>query len=116
MEIAWGRVLPVIVSIVIIISVAILREYSKPLAAIAATMPINIPLGLWIVYAGSTQEDMERFTRSLFINIWPTIVFLVVAWLAIRSGWKLLPTIVAGYISWGVSLWLLNLLRQALGG
>ena len=35
MEIAWGKVAPVIVSIIIIIIIAIVREYSKTFAAIA---------------------------------------------------------------------------------
>ncbi len=117
MTIVWGRVLPVIVSIGIIILIAVLREYSKPLAAIAVTMPINIPLGLWIVYASPDTDTavMAQFTRSLFINIWPTIIFLAVAWLAARAGWRLLPMILAGYAGWGIGLGVLLLVRQLLG-
>lgn len=115
MEIAWGRVLPVIVSIVIIIGVAVLREYSKTLAAIAATMPINIPLALWIVYAGSDTASMEQFTRALLINIWPTIGFLLVAWLLARSGYGLVTILVAGYAAWGVGLGVVLAVRQVLG-
>ncbi len=44
MTIDWSRVTPVLISIGIIIGIAILRQYSKTIAAIAATMPINIPL------------------------------------------------------------------------
>lgn len=115
MDIAWGRVLPVIVSIIIIITVAILREYSKSLAAIAATMPINLPLGLWLVYGSSTKAEMEPFTRSLMLNLIPTFAFVVIAWVAARAGWKLVPMIVAGYAGWGVGLFVLMLLRQWLG-
>ncbi len=86
MEIAWQRVLPVIVSIVIIIAVAILREYSKTFAAVAATMPINIPLALWIVSAGSTRQEMQEFTHAVLLNIWPPIVFVIVTGLAARAG------------------------------
>lgn len=111
----WGRVLPVIVSIVIIIGIAVLREYSKTLAAIAATMPINIPLGLWIVYSGSDPKDMEPFTRALLINIWPTILFLLVAWLMSRSGYGVVPILIAGYAAWGVGLGLVLLIRQMTG-
>ncbi len=115
MEIAWGRVLPVIVSIIIIISIAILREVSKEFAAIVSTMPINIPLGLWIVSSGSSQDELKSFTNALFVNIWPTIVFLLIAWLAIRAGWRVVPTIVAGYIGWAISLWLLTQARAWFG-
>jgi positive regulator of sigma E activity len=115
MEIAWQRVLPVIVSIVIIIAVAILREYSKTFAAVAATMPINIPLALWIVSAGSTRQEMQEFTHAVFLNIWPTIVFIIVTWLAARAGWGVGAMIIAGYIGWGVSLGVMLLVRQVLG-
>ena len=79
MEIAWGRVLPVIVSIIIIITIALLREYSKTLAAIVSTMPINLPLGMWLVYGSSTKAEMESFTRSLALNLIPTFAFVVIA-------------------------------------
>lgn len=115
MEIAWGRVLPVIISIGIIIAIAILREYSKTLAAIAATMPINLPLGLWLVYGASTKSEMEYFTRSLFLNMLPTMLFVIITWQAARAGWKLLPMIGAGYAGWGITLGLLMLIRQAAG-
>ena len=115
MDIAWGRVLPVIVSICIIIAIAILREYSKTLAAIASTMPINLPLGMWLVYGASTREEMEYFTRSLFLNMLPTMLFVIISWQAARAGWKLIPMIVAGYVGWGLGLGLLMLLRRAIG-
>ncbi|MBZ0286918.1 MAG: hypothetical protein K8I30_04845, partial [Anaerolineae bacterium] len=105
MDIAWQKILPVIVSIIIIITIAVLREYSKTLAAIASTMPINIPLGMWIIAAGDSSAGvMQQFMGALFINIWPTIGFLMVAWLAARAGWGLVPMIAAGYIAWGIGL------------
>jgi hypothetical protein len=117
MEIAWQKVLPVIVSIIIILAIAFLREHSKALAAIAATMPVNIPLGMWIIYAGENGDPaaMQQFTWAIFINIWPTIGFLLVAWLAARAGWGLLPMIAAGYIAWAIGLGLIFILRSALG-
>ena len=116
MEIAWQKVLPVIVSIIIIITIAVLREYSKTLAAIASTMPVNIPLGMWIIAAGDAdQATMQQFTAALFINIWPTIGFLLVAWLAARAGWGLVPMIAAGYVAWAIGLGAILLVRQAIG-
>jgi hypothetical protein len=116
-EIAWQKILPVIVSIIIIITIAFLREYSKTLAAIASTMPINIPLGMWIIAAGGDGDKavMQQFTGALFINIWPTIGFLLVVWLAARAGWGLVPMIVAGYIAWAIGLGAILLLRQMAG-
>jgi hypothetical protein len=109
MEIAWQKILPVIVSIIIIITIAFLREYSKTLAAVASTMPINIPLGMWIVATGgdNSKAVMQQFTQALFINIWPTILFLGVVWVAARAGWGLVPMIAVGYVAWGIGLGLL---------
>jgi hypothetical protein len=115
MEIAWGKVAPVIVSIIIIIFIAIIREYSKTIAAIAVTMPINLPLGIWLVYGSSTKAEMEQFTRTLVFNMLPTLVFVVIAWLAARAGWKLIPIIVAGYAGWGIGLVLQMFVRQMVG-
>ncbi len=115
MEIAWGKIAPVIVSIIIIIFIAIIREYSKTFAAIAVTMPINLPLGIWLVYGSSTKVEMEQFTRSLAFNLVPTFAFVVIAWLAARAGWKLIPMVVAGYAGWGVGLFILMLVRRAIG-
>lgn len=116
MEIDWQRILPVIVSMLIIIAVAILREYSKPLAAIVSTMPINIPLALWLVYSGGTDSaGLETFARALLINIFPTIGFLLVAWLMVRAGWGLVPVLVGSYTVWAVGLLFVLVLRQWIG-
>lgn len=116
MEIAWSRVLPVLVSMGIIILVAVLREYSKTFAAIAATMPINIPLALWIAASGEGQNAamMAQFTQAILINIWPTVVFIIIVWLAARAGWSLMPMLIGGYVGWGVSLGLTFLVKQVL--
>jgi len=105
----WDSVLPVLVSIGIIIAVAVLRHQSKQLAAIVAVMPINIPLGMWIIYAGAEdkQAELAEFSRALFVNILPTLAFMLVAWWMARNGRGLLPTVAAGYAVWGVGLLLL---------
>jgi hypothetical protein len=118
MNIAWERVLPVIISIAIIILVAVLRQYSRLFAAIAATMPINVPLALWIAFSaeGNSPEgraNLSSFTDSLVIGLIPTFGFMLVVWLAVRAGWSLAPTLVAGYIGWGIVLGI-SLLIQAL--
>lgn len=95
--------LPVITSIVIILLVAILRERSRTLSAILATMPINMVLALWIVVGtpGFDQTAMVQFTRSLLVGLVPSFIWLVVVFAAIRSGWTLLPAILVGYVVWG---------------
>lgn len=103
MTIQMQRILPVLVSILIIVAIAILRQYSKTFAAIVATMPVNITLGLWIVY-GSEDNGLVKFAEGLLFGLPPTFVFIVVAWLAARAGWGLVPMIAAGYAAWGVAL------------
>lgn len=118
MSIEWGKVVPVLVSIGIIIAVAILRNYSKTIAAIAAVMPINIPLALWILASGDSNNSsaLADVTVTMAWNLLPTVVFLIVVMLLLRANWTLLPAIVMGYVAWGVSLGLLNLIRGWVGG
>lgn len=113
MPIAWERVLPVIVSIGVIITVALLREHSRTFAAIAATMPINVPLALWIVFSADHDPTTRaQFSEGLLIGIFPTVIFLIVSWLVVKAGWALVPTIIAGYVAWGMALGALLLLRR----
>ncbi|MFW5748014.1 MAG: hypothetical protein ACOCYT_00215 [Chloroflexota bacterium] len=116
MTINWERTLPVIVSILIIIAIAVLRQYSKTLAAIVAVMPINIPLGMWIVYAGSDdkQTALIDFSSALFVNIIPTLFFMLTAWQLARAGYGLVPTIAGGYAVWAVCLGLVFAARAYL--
>ena len=113
MSIDWSRVAPVLISIGIIILIAIVRQYSKTFAAIAATMPLNIPLGMWIVYSGSEdrQAAMTEFSQAAAMNIIPTLVFLIVAWQLSKAGYSVIPTIVIGYITWAICLGLIFLIR-----
>ncbi len=109
--------LPVILSIFIIIAVAVLQRQSKLVAAVTATMPIKVPLALWVVYAANqgSQQAMEDFSRSLLVSIVPTIGFLMAAWVAARKGLKLIPTLLVGYLVWGAGVGLTVLFRNTLG-
>ncbi len=116
MNIDWQRVLPVLVSIGIIIAIALLRNTSRTLASIIAVMPINIPLGLWVVASGveNDQQALVEFTRGLLVNIVPTLLFIAAVWWALRQGWMLWPSVMAGYVVWAVALGIVLLLRAAL--
>jgi hypothetical protein len=110
-------VLPVIVSIVVIILVAILQKQSKLAAAITATMPVNVTLALLVVYGSNDGERvaMTEFTRGLMIAIVPTLAFLVTVWLAARAGWKLVPMLLAGYAVWALGVGGLMVVRKLVG-
>jgi hypothetical protein len=98
------KVVPVVMSIVIILAVAVLRERSRTLSAILGTMPINMVLALWIVVGApdATQTITAGFIRSLLIGLVPTFIWLVVVYVAVRIGWTLWPAVVTGYAVWGV--------------
>lgn len=105
-----------VISILIIILIAVVRAYSKTLAAITATMPINIMLALWIIYAAEEGDKtaMVGFSGSMIVGVAATMACVVGMWLASRAGWRLVPTVGAGYLAWGVTLVAVFALRQLL--
>ncbi|MEW5872458.1 MAG: hypothetical protein AB1894_24565 [Chloroflexota bacterium] len=111
------EIFPVAISVAVIILIAVLEKQSKLVAAVTATMPVTIPLSLWIVYSSTQGEKLavEQFTRGLATGIWPTVAFTLAVWLASRAGWKLLPIIAAGYTTWGATLLLLVGVQRILG-
>lgn len=100
----WQKAFPVATSILIILLVAILRDRSRAAAAVLATMPINIPLALWVVSSGSNDDPkvMSDFVRSLMITLLPSWVWLLIVFVGIRAGWNLWAAVGAGYGVWGI--------------
>jgi hypothetical protein len=113
----WHEVLPVIISIGVITLVAVLQKQSKLIAAVTATMPVTIPLALWIVYSSSQgdKQAVEKFSQSLVFGIIPTAAFVVALWVTARLGMKLVPMIVSAYAVWAGMLGLVLGLRRLLG-
>jgi hypothetical protein len=110
-------IVPVITSIVVLILVAILEKQSKLFAAVTATMPLTMPLALWIVYSSSRGEKVavEKFTDGLVVGIIPTFAFAVAIWLAARAGFKLAPILFIGYAVWAATLLTILGLRRIFG-
>ena len=109
---------PVAASVGIIILIAVLRERSKVLAAITATMPVNITLALWLMYAAeqTSQADLIDFIRSMAVGVVGTLFWLLTVWAAARAGWGLGRLILLGYSAWGVLLGAVVLMQLVLGG
>lgn len=107
------QVMPVVLSILVIIAVAVVRSYSKTLAAVTATMPVNIPLAMWIVYSGEQGEHkaVSQFAGSLLIGLGATSLFTAVLWLAARAGLGFVPMLAVSYLAWGGVLLAFTLLR-----
>jgi hypothetical protein len=110
-------VIPVLLSIVVIIAVAVLEKQSKLFAALTATMPLAAPLALWIVYSSNAEDRtaVSQFSLSLMLGLLPTMAFLFEVWLTARAGMKLGPILVTGYGVWAVGAALLYLFRNTLG-
>lgn len=112
------QVAPVLVSIIVIIGVAFLRQYSRTLAAILATMPINMPLSIWIIYTAENGDKpaITEYTQTLMWGLIPAFVFLIGMWLAFRAGWTLPQALGAGYVVWGIALGVVLMVRGMVGG
>ena len=111
------EILPVLVSIVVIILVAVLQRFSKTVAAVTATMPINIPLSIWIIYASSAGDHstMTHYANGLLAGIIPTVAFVVATGVAARLAFHLPSTILFGYATWAVALLVVIYLQRLLG-
>lgn len=97
------KALPVLTSIGIILVVAVLRDRSRTVAAIVATMPINVPLALWVVSAGGSDSPvLADFMRSALLSLIPSILWLGVVYWALRAGWAVWPAVGVGYVVWAV--------------
>ncbi len=100
------KALPVVTSIGLILLVALLRERSRTAAAIFASMPINIPLALWVVFgsggAGPVDPGAEAtFLRNIGVGLITTLVWVLIVFAAIKLGVSLLPAVIFGYAIWG---------------
>jgi hypothetical protein len=111
-----NEIIPVVISALVIVLVAVLQNQSRLVAAVTATMPTKVPLALWVVYAANkgSQKTMETFSRSLLIGIFPTIGFLLAAWFAARAGWNFLLILAVGYAVWGLSTGMVFAFRNRL--
>ncbi len=108
------QVTPVAISIGIILLIAVLRSYSTTVAAVTATMPLTIPLSLWIVYAaeGGDRAVTLRFTEAMVFGGAATLVSIFALWQAARAGWGLGGMLAACYTAWAVVLSLSFVVRR----
>lgn len=103
-KLTMKKMLPVLISIAIIISVALLRERSRTLAAVLVTLPINIPLAMWIIAHdnGSSPKLVYDFARSTVVGLLITLVWVLIVFFTLRAGWTLPAALGAAYGAWAV--------------
>jgi hypothetical protein len=112
----WHQIAPVAISIALIILIAVLRSYSTTVAAITATMPLTVPLALWIVHSaeGGDRFVTIHFIESMIFGVLATLISVVAIWYAARAGWGLIGIIAACYATWAIVLGVYFVLRRVI--
>jgi uncharacterized membrane protein (GlpM family) len=110
------KALPVIVSVVIIVLVAVVQERSRHVAAIVAMLPLTAPLAAWIVYSasGGNHQHTAQFVRSMLAASIANVVFIVVFWYGLRQQWPLAAVVIVAFGVWGVLVTVPDLVRRVL--
>lgn len=94
-----------LIGCLLLTAVTLISERSKPLAGIVSTMPLNVPIILWILW-GQTNGDVAGLavlTRSMLIGIVATAVFVLACWVGFSRRWGLGPVLLAAYALWAVT-------------
>lgn len=108
------KLLPVVVSVVIIVLVALVQEWSRELAAILAVMPLTVPLATWIVFSssGGDHQQTSAFVSSMFAAYLPTLVFVAALWYGLRQAWPFALVIVFAFGVWAALVALPYVVRR----
>ncbi len=108
------KIVPVAVSVVIIVLVALVQERSRELAAIVAVMPLTVPLAAWIVFSasGGDHQQAARFVGSMFAAYLPTAVFVAALWVGLRQAWPFALTLAGAFAVWAALVALSYLVRR----
>lgn len=109
-----AKVIPVVISVVVIVLVAVVQERSRPAAAILSVMPLAIPLAAWIVYSasGGDHEQTADFVKSMLVGLFATMAFVIALWLALRQRWSFPVAIGAGFAAWGLVVAIIALIQR----
>ena len=101
------KLVPVLLSVLIVVLVAVVQERSRHLAAIIATMPVTAPLAMWIVFSATRgdQRQTSEFVGSMIVGFVGSLVFALACWLGFRREWGFLPT-----LAFAAAVWLLIVL------
>jgi hypothetical protein len=106
-------VVPVVLSVLIIVLVAVVQERSRHLAAIIATVPLTAPLAMWIVFSATRGDHRQTadFAASMFVGLAASFVFVLACWVGFRQQWSF-PVVLV----FGSTIWLATVLIPSLVG
>ncbi|MBC7263418.1 MAG: hypothetical protein H5T64_03560 [Chloroflexi bacterium] len=99
-----NRVYQILISMVVITTVSLIGDRWRVLGGIIASMPLTIPLTLWIVFSNTGGDYVlsAEFARAATIGLVATFAFAVTSWWALRQGWPIARVILVGYTAWGL--------------
>lgn len=104
----FEKILPTIISIILLLTITLLKDRSKAIAAVLAIAPVNIVLALIILYGkyNGDSSALAPVLRNMAIGIFGTLLWLVTAFLILRAGITLWFAIPAGYTMFACWVWL----------
>ena len=104
----------ILVGCALITAVALISDRSRALPGIAATMPINITIILWIIWGKSDGDymNLQEVTRSMLPGIFSTACFIALCWFGFTRRWSFVMTITVGYLVWAAIVFGPSLLRR----
>ena len=96
------RVIPVAVSVLVIVLVAVVQDRSRYLASLIATMPLTAPLAMWIVFSASEGDHRQTadFVAALVVGSIATLIFVGVCWFGFRQAWGFGTTLSVAAVAW----------------
>jgi hypothetical protein len=100
------RLLPVVLSVIIIVAVALLQERSRHLAALLAAMPLTAPLAMWIVFSASQGDYRQTadFVASMALGFVAALAFIAACWFGLRHQWGFPVVLGLGAVVWLASV------------
>ena len=110
------RIVPVLLSVVVIILVAVVQERSRHWAALIAALPVSAPLALWIVFSATrgNHGQTAEFASSMLVGVGASMIFLVACWVALRFQWRFPLVLLFGGVVWLLVVGLANWIGRSL--
>ena len=115
---AWAiDVGKILLTALIIFSVAQVSERSTIMAAVLASIPIVSVLSMMLMFhEGQTALEVSAFARDIVWLLIPSLlIFIVMPWLIESKGWEFYPALAAGLSSTIVGYFVMVQLMERLG-
>ena len=115
---AWAiDVGKILLTALIIFSVAQVSERSTIMAAVLASIPIVSVLSMMLMFhEGQTALEISAFARDIVWLLIPSLlIFIVMPWLIESKGWEFYPALAAGLSSTIVGYFVMVQLMERFG-